>query len=72
MTKRNKRRSEAKTLPIIIKSSQSDSFVETKCKCGEAIANTIEGSIGCIRYPECCDEDLVLVELPDYEGLEFI
>ena len=51
MTKRNKRRSEAKTLPIII-----------KCKCGEAIANTIEGSIGCIRYPECCDEDLEFID----------
>lgn len=59
MTKRNKKYIKALPLiPLII-----------KCKCGE---NAIEGSIGCIRYPECCDEDLVLVELPDYEGLEFI
>ena len=48
MTKRNKRRSEAKTLPIII-----------KCKCGEV---AIEGSICCIRYPECCDEDLEFID----------
>jgi hypothetical protein len=47
MTKRNKRRSEAKTLPII-----------KKCNCGET---AVEGSIGCIRYPECCDEDLEFI-----------
>jgi hypothetical protein len=67
MTKRNKRSNASektltliKTIPIIIKSSQQterDSFIETKCNCGEAIANTVEGSIGCIRYPECCDDD---------------
>jgi hypothetical protein len=59
MTKRNKRRSEAKIIPIINK----------KCNCGDAL---VEGSIGCIRYPECCDNDLVLVELTDYEGIEFV
>jgi hypothetical protein len=70
MTKRNKRSIEkTKSIPIIIKSSQSDSFVETKCNCGE---NVVEGSIGCHRFPECCDNDLVLVELTDYEDIEFI
>lgn len=44
MTKRNKNKT--KSIPIII-----------KCKCGEAIANAIEGSIGCINYPACCDDD---------------
>ncbi len=49
MTKRNKRSiDKTKSIPIIIK----------KCNCGE---NAIEGSIGCIRYPECCDEDLEFV-----------
>jgi hypothetical protein len=59
MTKRNKKN--IKVIPIII-----------KCNCGDAIADAVEGSIGCHRYPDCCDNDLVLVELPDYEGLEFI
>jgi hypothetical protein len=59
MTKRNKRSiDKTKSIPIIIKSSQSDSFVETKCNCGE---NAVEGSIGCIRFPECCDEDLEFI-----------
>jgi hypothetical protein len=47
MTKRNKKN--IKVIPIIIK----------KCNCGE---NAIEGSIGCIRYPECCDEDLEFID----------
>jgi hypothetical protein len=56
MTKRNKTKGTArlaraekniKVVPII-----------TKCNCGDAIADTVNGSIGCIRYPECCDEDL--------------
>jgi hypothetical protein len=82
MTKRNKRSKvvvlrDSPTcegvIPIIIKPSQSGSLIETKkCNCGDAIADTVNGTIGCIRYPECCDEDLVLVELTDYEGLEFI
>jgi hypothetical protein len=67
MTKRNKR---SKIIPIIIiKPSQSGSFVETKCDCGE---NVEQGKVNCNRFPECCDNDLVLVELPDYEGLEFV
>jgi hypothetical protein len=45
MTKRNKKN--IKVVPII-----------TKCNCGE---NAVNGSIGCIRYPECCDEDLEFV-----------
>jgi hypothetical protein len=49
MTKRNKKN--IKVVPIII----------TKCNCGDAIADTVNGSIGCIRYPECCDEDLEFV-----------
>jgi hypothetical protein len=49
MTKRNKKNIKATLqLPIIIK----------KCKCGEAIADAVEGSIGCHRYPDCCDNDL--------------
>jgi hypothetical protein len=46
MTKRNKKN--IKAVPIII----------TKCNCGE---NAVNGSIGCIRYPECCDEDLEFI-----------
>ena len=42
-----KRNKRSKVIPII-----------TKCNCGE---NTVNGSIGCIRYPECCDEDLEFV-----------
>lgn len=45
MTKRNKRSQKTKTIPIII----------IKCNCGE---NTVEDSIGCIRFPDCCDNDL--------------
>jgi hypothetical protein len=45
MTKRNKR---SKIIPIII----------IKCNCGE---NAEQGSIGCIRFPECCDNDLEFV-----------
>ena len=48
MTKRNKRN--IKTIPLIP--------IITKCNCGE---NALEGSIGCIRYPDCCDEDLEFV-----------
>jgi hypothetical protein len=49
MTKRNKRSiDKTKSIPIIIK----------KCNCG---VNTVEGSIGCHRYPECCDNDLEFV-----------
>jgi hypothetical protein len=72
MTKRNKKNIKVVlrdsptcegVIPIIIKSSQSDSFVETKCNCGEAIANAVEGSICCHRYPDCCDEDLEFIEI---------
>jgi hypothetical protein len=48
MTKRNKRSiDKTKSIPIII-----------KCKCGE---NAVEGSIGCVRFPECCDNDLEFI-----------
>jgi hypothetical protein len=48
MTKRNKKNIKATLqLPIII-----------KCNCGE---NAVEGSIGCDRYPDCCDEDLEFI-----------
>jgi len=71
MTKRNKK------TPTLIKVVLNDSptcegvipIIINKCNCG---ADVVEGSIGCIRFPECCDDDLVLVELPDYEGVEFI
>jgi hypothetical protein len=46
MTKRNKKN--IKVIPIII-----------KCNCGE---NTVEDSIGCIRFPECCDNDLEFID----------
>jgi hypothetical protein len=48
MTKRNKKN--IKVIPLII-----------KCNCGDAIADSVNGSIGCIRYPDCCDEDLEFV-----------
>ena len=48
MTKRNKRNIKATLqLPIII-----------KCNCGEV---AVEGSTCCIRFPECCDDDLEFV-----------
>ena len=46
MTKRNKKN--IKVLPIII----------IKCNCGEI---AVEGSIGCHRYPDCCDNDLEFI-----------
>jgi hypothetical protein len=46
MTKRNKKN--IKVIPIII-----------KCNCGE---NAVEGSIGCVRFPECCDNDLEFID----------
>lgn len=49
MTKRNKATLQ---VPIII-----------KCKCGDAIADAVEGSIGCDRYPDCCDNDLEFIEI---------
>ena len=48
MTKRNKKY--IKTLPLIP--------IIIKCNCGE---NALEGSIGCVRHPDCCDEDLEFV-----------
>jgi hypothetical protein len=61
MTKRNKKNSKVVlrdsptcegVIPIII-----------KCNCGEAIADAVEGSIGCHRYPDCCDNDLEFIEI---------
>jgi hypothetical protein len=49
MTKRNKKN--IKVIPIII-----------KCNCGDAIADTVEDSIGCIRFPDCCDNDLEFID----------
>jgi hypothetical protein len=49
MTKRNKKN--IKVLPLIP--------LIIKCNCGEV---AIEGSIGCVRYPECCDEDLEFID----------
>jgi hypothetical protein len=49
MTKRNKKYIKSTTpIPIII----------IKCNCGEI---AVEGSIGCNRYPDCCDNDLEFI-----------
>jgi hypothetical protein len=54
MTKRNKK--------TLIKTTMSIPIIIKKCNCGDAIAaiaaiaNTVEGSIGCHRYPACCDD----------------
>jgi hypothetical protein len=49
MTKRNKKTPTLiKVIPIII----------NKCNCG---SDVVEGSIGCVRYPDCCDDDLEFI-----------
>jgi hypothetical protein len=52
MTKRNKKTPTLiKVIPIIIK----------KCNCGAILGDVVEGSIGCVRYPDCCDDDLEFI-----------
>jgi hypothetical protein len=62
MTKRNK-----KNIKVVLRDSQTCEgvipIIIKKCNCGEAIADAVEGSIGCHRYPDCCDNDLEFIEI---------